>query len=160
MRKKSEKVKTRVFGPSIPWSLLFLAIIFGTIAVSVWALASGGMNLTGFFFFCTAAVVVAAVFAFFIARYYYITDRGITIKVLGAMRLGAWPWERLAGTRGRIMQGRHGPTNATARRCTVYMDNGRPAFTFSSFTADFGGLHNEIFHHIRVAKREMEEEED
>jgi hypothetical protein len=94
-----------------------------------------------------------------VGKYYYVTERGITIRVLGMLKLGSWAWDQLEGTRGSVMRGRYaGTTNATARSTRVFYRNGRVAFTFNFLIADFGGLHNEVFHHIRVARKRREGE--
>ena len=151
--------ETHVYGPSIAWSLLFLGVIFGVSGLSLWAWARGSLETGGLLFFLTIAAVVACVFVFGVARYYVVSGRGITIRVLGVLVVGRYPWEVLSGTRGTEMKGRGGhPSGATARLARVYTARGRVAFRFNFLTANFGGLHNDIFLHLRALKRAREEE--
>ena len=149
----------KVYGPSIPWTLLFLGILFGAIALPIYGTMQGEMQMEVMFFLLSLAFVGFFIYVFFGARFYYLTDRGISVKVLGAWKIASYPWEMLQGTRGQVMRGRYsGVTNASARITRVYTHNGRIAFKFSFLTANFGALHQDIFLHIREANREQKEE--
>jgi hypothetical protein len=149
----------RIYGPSLAWSALFFSLLFGSGFLFTYLYLADELNLGGYCFLFSCVFLGAFAFVYGVARFYVISDRGIRVKVLGVWEIASAPWEKLEGTRGTIMRGRYsGATNASARVTRVYRTDGRVAFTFNFFTGNFGALHQEIFLHIRDAKKRMEGE--